>query len=254
MLFDIYVICFLFVIGLFVGEVAIIIGLKGPLRTKDYANCCDNCNHPYKWYELIPVISYFLNRTTCPYCKKDLSLVYPSMELLTGLLFSFSYMLYGFSYEMIVMILITILSCIIYISDFKYFIILDKPLAIVSLLILIFKYVFFGLETFIISLCSGFLIFIFMMIVRYIGNRMFKQECLGGGDIKLSVLFGFMLGIKLSIVSLIIGSFLAFPYAIYAALSNEKKEIPFGPFLITGLYLVFVFMDPIRNFLSIIFK
>ena len=68
------------------------------------------------------------------------------------------------------------------------------------------------------------------------------------------MLFGFAFGIRLAIVSLIIGSFLAFPVAIYYSLVGKDKEIPFGPYLVTGLFIVFVFMDPIRHFLEIIFK
>ena len=115
------------------------------------------------------------------------------------------------------------------------------------------KFYYFGFHTFLISLCSGILILVFMLIFRYIGNKIFKQESLGGGDVKLSMFFGFVLGIKLSIVSLVIGSFLAFPYAIYCSLSNKQKEIPFGPFLISGLYMVFLFMDAINSFLRVMF-
>lgn len=253
MLFDIYVICFLFVVGILAGMVSIIIGLKGPLKIKEYFNCCDNCNNIYKWYELIPIISFFISRGECRYCKKELSMMYPVLEIMSGMLFSFSYVIYGFSYEMIIMIILTILSLIIYVSDFKYYVILDGPLFLFSIIILAMKFLFFGFETFLVSLCSGILIFIFMMIIRYIGNKIFKQESLGCGDIKLSMLFGFMLGIKLSIVSLVIGSFLAFPCAVYYSLTDKSREIPFGPFLVTGLYLVFVFMEPINRFLSIIF-
>ncbi len=253
MLIDIYVICLLFLSGIIFGLVSIIIGLKGPLKVKEYMNTCDNCNYRYKWYEMIPIISFFLFRGECKYCKKDLALMYPLLEVISGILFSFSYMIYGFSYEMLVMIILTILSLIIYVSDFKYYIILDGPLVVFSIIILVMKFCFFGFENFLISLCSGILIFIFMMIIRYIGNRIFKQESLGGGDIKLSMFFGFMLGIRLSIVSLVIGSFLAFPCAVYYALTDKSREIPFGPFLVTGLYLVFVFMEPIKSFLSIVF-
>jgi len=91
------------------------------------------------------------------------------------------------------------------------------------------------------------------MIVRYIGSKIFGQESLGGGDVKLSMFFGFVLGIRLSIATLVIGSFLAFPCAIYYALSNKGREIPFGPFLITSLYLFCVFMEPINSFLSVVF-
>lgn len=253
MYLDIFLICILFIVGVFIGEIAVIIGLKGPLKEKDYLNVCDYCNNKFKWYELIPIFSFFLNKGECRYCNKELSLWYPFLELLCGLLFSFSFMIFGLSYEMIIMIILTILATIIFVSDFKYFIILDVPLFIMSFLVLGLKYFFFGFQTFLISLCSGILILVFMLCVRYIGNKLFKQESLGGGDIKLAMFFGFTLGIKLSIISLVVGSFLAFPYAIYCSLSDKQKEIPFGPFLITGLFLVFIFMEQITSFLNIMF-
>lgn len=253
MYLDIVLICILFILGILIGEFAVIIGLKGPLKEKEYLNVCNHCNNKFKWYELIPIFSFFLNKGECKYCNKELSLWYPFLELLCGLLFAFSFMIFGLSYEMMVMIILTILAIIIFVSDFKYFIILDIPLFIMSLLVLGLKYYFFGFQTFLISLCSGILILVFMLCVRYIGNKLFKQESLGGGDIKLSMFFGFTLGIKLSIVSLVVGSFLAFPYAIYCSLSDKQKEIPFGPFLITGLYLVFMFMEQITSFLNIMF-
>ena len=253
MLVDIGIIVLLFFGGIFVGLGAIVAGLKFPLKKKEYFNVCDNCNSRYKWYEMIPIISFFLNKGECRYCNKELSLWYPFLELLSGLLFAISYMIYGFSYEMIIMLILTILFVVICVSDFKYYIISDQPLVLFSLVVLLLKFIFFGFETFWISVCSGLLLLIFMLVVKYIGDKAFKQESIGGGDIKLAVFFGFLLGIRLAIISLVVGSFLAFPYAIYYSLANKQKEIPFGPFLITGLYLVFVFMEPIKSFLSIIF-
>ena len=253
MIFDISMICILFFIGIFIGMIAVIIGLKLPLKNREFINICDNCNTKYKWYEMIPIFSFLLNRGECKYCHKNLNLWYSFLELVTGLLFAFSYMIYGFSYEMIVMICLTILAVIIYVSDFKYFIISDEPLFFFGILILVLKFIFYGFETFLISLCSGILILVFMLIIKYVGDKIFKQESLGGGDIKLAVFFGFVLGIRLSIISLVVGSFLAFPYAIYCSLSSKQREIPFGPFLVSGLYVVFLFMEPIKSFLTIVF-
>lgn len=252
-LIDIYTIILLFFAGILVGYIDIILALKMPLKKREFVNSCDNCNHRYKWNELIPLVSYVMNRGKCPYCKKRKPIMYLILELLCGLMFSCSYVFYGFSYEMIAMILLTFMTISIYVSDSKYYVILDETLLLCCLMFLIFKFVFFGLKTFIISLCSGLLIFLFMLGVRFIGNKIFKQDSIGGGDIKLSMLFGFVLGVRLSIVSLILGSFLAFPCAVYYSLSKLNREIPFGPYLITGLYLVFVFMEPIRSFLTIIF-
>ncbi len=253
MLIDIYTIILLFITGILFGFINRIIALKLPLKKREFACSCDKCNNKYKWYELIPLVSYILQKGECPYCKKHLSFVYQFLDILSGLLYALSYIIYGFSYEMLIMLILTNLSILIYISDFKYYIILDEPLIIYSLILLILKFIFFGFKTFLISVCSGLIIFIFMYIIRLIGNKLFNQESIGGGDIKLSMFFGFTLGVRLSIISLIIGSFLAFPYAVYYSISNTNKEIPFGPFLITGLFIVFVFMEPIRNILFILF-
>ena len=93
-----------------------------------------------------------------------------------------------------------------------------------------------------------------MLGVKKLGLILFKRESIGGGDIKLAALFGFCLGIRLSIISLVIGSFLAFPLAIYYSLVGKEKEIPFGPFLVSGLFVVFVFMVHINRFISVVFK
>ena len=254
MAFDIYVIILLFFTGLLLSTILIIFSLKRPLKLKCKISMCEECNEPYYWYQLIPLLSFFTNRGECPYCHKKLNIFYYFLEVVGAILFSLSYIIYGFSYEMLIMIIISLLGISIYVSDFKYYIILDEPLIIFGFLILLFKLLFFGFRTFVISVVSGLLIFIFMMVVKKIGQFIFKKESIGGGDIKLAVLFGFCLGIRLSIISLVVGSFMAFPLAIYYSLAKKDKDIPFGPFLVTGLFVVFVFMAPINRFISIIFK
>ena len=244
----------LFIVGLIAGTISIIIGIKGPLPSKEYFNKCDYCNHEYKWYELIPVIPFILKKGRCSYCNRRSSFWYPFLEIVSGLLFMASYLIYGFSYEMLAFLVLTILTIMIFVSDFKYYIILDKPIWVFSVVILVAKWITYGFEVFILSLCSGILIFIFMFSIRYIANKIFKRDSLGGGDIKLSTFFGFLVAIRLSIVSLCLGSFLAFPYAIYYSLLDKKKEIPFGPFLILGLFVVFVFMEHINTFIAIVFQ
>lgn len=249
---DIYTIILLFLIGTFLGITYVVVGLKLPVKyTK--VNICDNCNAEYKWCDLMPFISYFKNKKKCPACGHKIKIIYSFLALLTGILFSLSYIIYSFSYEMITMIIISSLAIIIYVSDFKYYIILDSPLIVFSILILILKLLFFGVKTFLISLASGVILFLFMYFIGMFGKIIFKKDSLGGGDVKMAAFFGFTLGVRLSIISLIIGSLLAFPSALYSSINNKNREIPFGPYLITGLFVVFIFMEPIRSFLTIIF-
>ena len=213
---------------------------------------CTNCNHILEWYELIPVISFIVQKGRCRSCKQKISIIYPTIEILCGFLYSLSYVLYGFGYEMVVFIIISSLLITIFVSDFEYFIILDEPLIVCSVLILFLKYYYFGTRTLVISLISGLLMFIFIMVVKFLGDKAFKQESLGGGDIKLITMFGFVFGIRLALVSLVLGSFLAFPYALYCSLQKTNREIPFGPFLVTALLFVFIFMEPIKSFLNLL--
>lgn len=253
MVFDIYVITLLFLLGMVMGSFYTVVALRLPNDESivEPRSHCTNCNHVLKWYELIPVLSFVIQGGRCRNCKVKLSFVYPLIELICGALFALSYVLYGFSYEMVAMLVISSLLVLIYVSDFNYMIILDEPMIIGSLLILGMKLYFFGFDTFAISIASGIIMFIFMIVIKVIGDKMFKQESLGGGDIKLAMFFGFVFGVRLSFVSLVLGSFLAFPYAIYCSLAKSNREIPFGPFLITALLIVFIYMEPIKNFLNI---
>lgn len=254
MLFDIYVIVFLFIIGMLMGSFYTVVGHRLPNDESIVAprSHCNNCNHVLAWYELIPVISFLIQGGRCRKCKIKLSLIYPIIEMLSGFLFALSYVLYGFSYEMIAFIIISSVLITIYVSDFNYMIILDGPLIIGSLLILLLKLYFFGFRTFVISVVSGLVMFMFMYIIKLAGDKWFGRESLGGGDVKLSIFFGFVFGVRLAMVSLVLGSFLAFPYALYCSFSENGKEIPFGPFLITGLLIVYMYMEPIKEILNLL--
>ncbi len=254
MIMDIYIITLLFILGLVMGSFFSVVGTRIPknesiIKPRSH---CDNCNHVLKWYELIPVVSYVIQRGKCTKCKTKLSLYYPLIELLNGFLYSLSYALYGFSYEMIAFLIISSILIIIYVSDFKYMIILDEPLIIGSVIILVLKLYYFGFDTFNRSIFSGLIMFIIMLLIKLCGDKAFKRDSLGGGDIKLVTFFGFVFGVRLSLVSLVIGSFLAFPYAIYLTLSKKDREIPYGPFLISALLIVFVYMEPIKEFMDLL--
>lgn len=245
---------YLFAVGLVMGSFYTVIGLRVPLNESIIKprSHCDSCHKELKWYELIPIISWIIEGGRCSKCHSKIPVFYPVIELLTGFLFALSYHLYGISYEFFAMLVISSLLIIILVSDFKYLVILDSPLVISSILILTLKWYYFGFRTFVASLISGVCLFLFMFIIKFIGDKVFKRESLGGGDIKLATFFGFTLGIRLSFMSIVLGSFLAFPYALYYVMKNKEKEIPFGPFLITGMLIIFLLQSLINNFIDLI--
>ena len=251
MIKDLLIIFALFIIGLVLGSIILLLGINLPKKLK-LCNKCDNCDNKWHFFELIPIVPYFINRFRCRYCGNNISRWNVVIEILSGILLPFSYIIYGFSYEMIAMILISILMLLIFVTDFKYYIILDSSIIVISFSFLSLKFIFFGWKTFLLSLASGALMIIFLTIIKFIGDKLFKTESLGWGDVKLSFVFGSALGIRLSIISIVLGSFLAFPYAVYSSFNKIEREIPFGPFLVSGFLVVFIFMEQIKYFISIL--
>lgn len=161
-----------------------------------------------------------------------------------------SYYIYDFSYEFLATILVSGLVINIFVSDFKYMIIMDTPLVIVSILILILKTIFMGFKTMFISLVSGLFLFLFMLLIGIVGKKIFKREALGGGDIKLAAVIGIILGLRLGLVAIIFSSLLALPYGLAVMMLGKDREVPFGPFLIGSMALVFIFSEKFMNLIN----
>ena len=69
---------------------------------------------------------------------------------------------------------------------------------------------------------------------------MFKQDSLGGGDIKLLFLVGLVIGYEMSICNIFFATFLAFPIALFLLISKKDNIIPFGPFLSMSAIILFI--------------
>lgn len=245
----------LFIIGSVFGSFYFVVGTRLPKNESIVAprSHCDECGHTLEWYELIPVLSYIIQLGKCRKCRKKIPFTYCLIEIITGFLFALAYYLYGFSYEFFAILIIFSLLILIFITDFKYMIILDSPLVISSILILGMKWYYFGFKVFLLSLASGILIFLLMFGIKKLGDIVFKRESLGGGDIKLSFVIGIILGFKLGLTTLILSSFLAFPYAFAVVNLGKEKELPFGPFLVSALTVVFMFMDKFADLILYLF-
>ena len=229
---------FIFIIGLIFGSFYNVVGLRLPEGESIIkpGSHCPKCNHKLSWYENIPVLSYIFLKGKCKNCKQRISFIYPAIELLTGVLFTASYIIFGLTYE--------------FVSDSKYMIINDSPLIISGILITIIKIISLGLKETIYSILSGLLIFIIVYLLMLLGNFLFKKESLGGGDIKLSFIAGLTLGPILGVFYIILASFLAFPYAMYISVKGEEGMLPFGPFLVTSMLLLYFNSDLANIFIN----
>ena len=107
---------------------------------------CHNCNHKLKWYELIPIISYIIQKGKSRCCHTRIPISYLIVEIVTGALYCTTYHSFGFSYELIISLIFISSLIVIIVSDIEYMIILDEVIAIASILIILLELIFFGLD------------------------------------------------------------------------------------------------------------
>ena len=212
---------------------------------------CSNCHHELSWYDLIPIFSFLFLKGKCRYCKKSIPLYEPILELSMGIFFALAYFYYGFSYDLYISLILLSLINLIFVSDFGYMIILDSPLVISALAVFILKIIYENIGSALSSILSGIIVFVFMLMVAYVGKWMFKREALGGGDIKLSFVIGMILGAPHALLAIVLSTFLALPYATYSMLSKISREVPFGPFIIGASAIVFFYFEKFSYILKL---
>lgn len=215
---------------------------------------CTKCNHKLGPLELIPILSFLLLGGKCKKCKEKISWFYPIFEFSSGILFALSYYKFGFSLNCLLTIVFISMLLIIIISDYQTMIIPDSVLIAFSIIIITIKFFMFGIEEVGISLLYALASFAFMLLLKLLGDFIFKKESMGGGDIKLLGVFGLMFGFPTSIISIFLAAFIGLPISLIIIRKKTSHEIPFGPFLaISAMIIVFCEIDfnTILNLLTI---
>lgn len=243
------------ILGLVFGSFYLVVATRLPEEKSIIkpGSHCDNCNHELKWYELIPVISYMLQKGKCRSCGAKIPFLTVIIELITAGAFVLPYYLYGFDYKFFAAIVIFSLTIIIFISDFKYYIINDGPLFTSIIFIILLKLYFFNYKVILHSVLSGLIMFVLFLLIKFFGDRIFKKESLGGGDIKLAILLGVVLNLKLGLTAFVLSAFIAFPYALFVSIFKKEAIVPYGPFIIAALVIVFIFSSQVTQIVNTLF-
>ena len=250
---DIIIYVIIFIIGIVFGSFYTLAVYRIPkgqdiTHTRSY---CPKCNHKLTFFELIPILSYVFQKGKSKKCHQKISLFYPIFEALTGILFVLSYLSYGLSYELIIVLTFISMMIIIVVSDYNYLIIPDSVLIIFGSLLLIEILLINGLNAALLALLDGILAFITMFLLKKLGDFIFKKESMGGGDIKLLFLFGMVLSYPIAILSIFVGSLIGLPIALLILYKKKDHVIPFGPFLAAGATLLLLLNIDINTIINL---
>ncbi|ADU31342.1 prepilin peptidase [Evansella cellulosilytica] len=231
---------YLFVFGAILGSFYNVVGLRVPAGESIVSpgSHCPTCKKSLSWLELIPVISFFIQRGRCRKCATKISPIYPFFETVTACLFTISPLLVGWSKELPIALAFISLLMIITVSDLKTMLIPDKVLIIFLVIFIVLRLVH-PLTPWWDSLLGasvGFGVLLLLAIVSKGG--------MGGGDIKLFGVIGIILGFYGVLVTLFLASFIG---AIVGGIGLVTKKvrrgnpIPFGPFIAVGAIISYFF-------------
>lgn len=232
---------FFFLLGSVFGSFFGVVGERLPKKenfTTSHSHC-NCCGTKLAFYDMIPVFSYLFCKGKCRYCGDKIPVMLPLLELITGLLFSVSYYSFGFSSDLFLALGVASLLMIVLVTDLTYYVIPDGVLLFFIFYFLIFQFLRSGFSITCSYVVGGVFLFLLMYFIMWLGEKIFKKESLGGGDVKLLFVFGLVLEPLLGVFAIFLSSLIALPVAIFLLLTNKEHMIPFGPFLIVSFALLF---------------
>lgn len=193
---------------------------------------CMSCGYQLKWYDLIPLFSYICLGGRCRKCRAKLSVQYPLIEALNGILYVVIVYVNGVSVESLLYCLLTSALITLSMIDVRTY---EIPFGI-NLFILALGLIRVGLDyRNFVSYGIGFLAvsaFLYLLFV------LSKGRAIGGGDIKLMAACGLLLGWKLIILAFLIGCVLgSVIHIVRMKVSKADHVLAMGPYLSMGVFI-----------------
>ena len=191
---------------------------------------CMNCGYQLKWYDLVPLFSYLALGGRCRKCKAHISVQYPVIEALNGVLYLLVFWKYGMSVDSLVYCLLFSALLALSVIDFRtYEIPVGFNLFILALGLIHGAFHYTQWLDFLIGfLCVS----VFLLILYYAtGGR-----AIGGGDVKLMAVCGLLLGWELIIFAFLLGCIIgSVIHLIRMKVSGEGHVLAMGPYLSAGV-------------------
>ena len=216
---------------------------------------CGSCNRVLRWFELVPVLSFLVQRARCRRCKSKLSWQYPLVEAATGLVTAALVVAHGFTVVTVIYMLAAWLLIAITVYDMRHFIIPDAWTAAIAVIGIGGQIVgvlpLVPAATSWLDVAAGALFALPFLILW----RLSRGRLMGLGDPKLMVALGLLLGFSAGLSALTLAFWVGAVVSVLLMLISQLRSakqvvtlqtaVPFGPFLALGALVQMVVPVPI---------
>lgn len=211
---------------------------------------CRNCGSALKWYELIPLVSFLIQKGRCRNCRTGISLQYPLVELGNGLAYIWVFAVYGWRVESVLFSLCASVLIVTGVIDWRTYEIPPGCNVLIGIL---------GICRLALDLShwynyvTGFFAVSGLFAAVYL---LTKGRGIGGGDIKLMAAAGLLIGWQQILLALMIGSFAgSCIHLTLMKLKGKDRVLAFGPYLAFGIFTAMLYGEQmIAGYLSLFLK
>jgi leader peptidase (prepilin peptidase)/N-methyltransferase len=198
------------------------------------ASHCPKCQTPLKLQHNIPLFSWFFLKGRCAFCKENISIQYPLIELLTFIIFLSIFYKFGFTIHSLLLSFIFSLTLALSTIDYYEQMVPD----VLNLGILTLALFSFDIFT---SLPNALLMMGGISLLRFYVSFIVGKEAMGEGDIIFIGTIGAVLGVELSLFTIFLSAVIALPFSWYASRVQAESSVPYIPFLALAFFITLMF-------------
>jgi leader peptidase (prepilin peptidase) / N-methyltransferase len=240
---------FIAIFGVLFGSFLNVVILRIPLDESVAfpASHCMSCNTPLRPWHNIPIFSWLFLQGKCSFCGEKISIQYPLIELLSGLIFLFSALKFGLTLQALGIALTFDLLLALSAIDYRYKMVPDS-LNLGALTLAIFSVTSLGQFGY--NVTNALLFAGGFSLLRFYISYIIKKEAMGEADIMIAATMGALLGVKLGLAAIFLGAVLALPALLLTRdETDESKQLPFIPFLAMGCWIVLMFDTYVNDYM-----
>jgi len=229
---NIFIYIMVFIYGILIGSFLNVCILRIPAGETIVTgrSHCDNCNTRIKWYDLIPILSYFILRGRCRSCRTKFSIIHPIIEALNGILYVLVFFCNGINYLSVIYCLVISALIVLSVIDLRTNNIpfgINIFIFVMGLIRLALDYHHFYNYLIGFAVVSGFLYLLYILT---------RGKAMGGGDIKLMAAAGLVLGWQLILLAFFLGCIYgSIIHPLRMKLFKQSRVLAFGPYLSAGI-------------------
>ena len=262
-----------FIFGILFGSFLNVVILRIPKEESVVfgGSHCTSCGTALKPWHNVPLFSWLFLRGKCSYCKTNISIQYPLIELLSGVIFLTLADKFGVSLPVFFIGLSFLMLLALSVIDFKYKMVPDSLNLLAILFAVIGAWsiggVFINFQNALLF-AGGFTLLRFALSY-YLTSSIYRAglpsktswnrhydrtpfiEAMGEGDIMVAATMGALLGAKLALIAIFLSAILALPVMLtLLSRSAEEQRVPFVPFLALGTFIVYIYDSPILAYIE----